>query len=152
MYQALLEAKKAFNEGEIPIGCVIVYDNKIIARTHNTKQQSNNSINHAEMLALNQAMGYLKTKYLYGCTMYLTIEPCAMCAGAMLNCRLEKLVYGAKEPRYGCGGSVYNLFTDKNLPYRTKVESGIMEEECAKLMQDFFALRRKEKNVNCRTR
>ena len=145
MCQALAEAKKAFDKEEIPIGCVIVYDNKIIAKAHNTKQESNNSINHAEMLAINKAMEYLNSKYLYDCTMYLTIEPCAMCAGAMLNCRLEKLVYGAKEPRYGCGGSVYNLFEDKNLPYRTKIESGLMEEECAKLMKDFFALRRNKK-------
>jgi len=143
MSLALKEASIAFEEQEIPIGCIIVYEDKVIASAHNTKQQSNNSINHAEMLALNQAMAYLNSKYLYGCTMYLTIEPCAMCSGAMLNCRLEKLVYGAKEPRYGCGGSVYNLFEDKRFPYRTKVESGIMEEECAKLMQDFFALRRK---------
>lgn len=142
MSLALIEAKKAFDEEEIPIGCVIVHNGEVIAKAHNLKQQTNNSINHAEMLALNAAMTVLKTKYLYECTMYLTVEPCAMCAGAMLNCRLSKLVYGAKEPRYGCGGSVYNLFANNALPYRTTVESGVMEEECVKLMKDFFALRR----------
>jgi len=142
MEKAIGEAKKAFDEGEIPIGCVIVHEEKVIAAAHNTKQNKNNSLHHAEMLAMDSAMEVLNTKYLNECTMYLTIEPCAMCAGAMVNCRLKKLVFGAREPKTGCAGSNYNLLNDTRFNHRVEIEEGVMEEECAQLMKEFFRLRR----------
>jgi tRNA(adenine34) deaminase len=142
MEMALTEAKLAFNDGEIPIGCVIVCDDKIIATSHNTKQNCNNSLHHAEMLALDKAMEVLGTKYLNDCTMYLTIEPCAMCAGAMINCRLKTLVFGAREPKTGCAGSCYNLLNDSRFNHRVETLEGVMEEECASIMREFFISRR----------
>lgn len=142
MEKAISEAKIAFAEGEIPIGCIIVCGDEIIARAHNTKQCSNNSLNHAEILALSKAMDVLNTKYLNDCTMYLTIEPCAMCAGAMINCRLGRLVFGAREPKTGCAVSNYNLLNDMRFNHRVEVVEGILEEECANLMKEFFKLRR----------
>ncbi|HKL73993.1 MAG TPA: nucleoside deaminase [Clostridia bacterium] len=142
MEKAIEEAKIALSEQEIPIGCVIVHDGNVIASAHNTKQNSNNSLNHAEMLALNKAMEVLNTKYLYDCTMYLTIEPCAMCAGAMINCRLGKLVFGAREPKTGCAVSNYNLLNDSRFNHRVDVEEGILEEECSNIMKEFFIIRR----------
>jgi tRNA(adenine34) deaminase len=141
MEKALDEARLAFNDGEIPIGCVIVCDDKIIAKAHNTKQNCNNSLHHAEILALDKAMKKLG-KYLNNCTMYLTIEPCAMCCGAMINCRLNKLVFGAREPKTGCAGSCYNLLSDSRFNHQVEIVDGMMEEECAKLMKEFFKLRR----------
>lgn len=142
MEKALEQARLAFDDEEIPIGCVIVREDKIIASAHNTKQKQNNSLNHAEMLALNSAQELLNTKYLDDCTMYLTIEPCAMCAGAMLNSRLKKLVFGAREPKSGCAGSNYNLLTDIRFSHRVEVEEGIMEYECSSIMKEFFKQRR----------
>lgn len=142
MEKALEQALIAFNEEEIPIGCVIVRNEVIIASTHNTKQCSNNSLNHAEMLALNDAQKVLNTKYLNDCTMYLTIEPCAMCAGAMINCRLGKLVFGARETKTGCAGSNYNLLRETRFNHLVEIEEGIMEEECSLLMKEFFKKRR----------
>lgn len=141
MEKALDEARLAFNDGEIPIGCVIVCDDKIIAKAHNTKQNCNNSLHHAELLALDKAMKQLG-KYLNNCTMYLTVEPCAMCCGAMINCRLKKLVFGAREAKTGCAGSCYNLLNDSRFNHQVEITEGIMEEECAKLMKEFFILRR----------
>ncbi|NLL55883.1 MAG: nucleoside deaminase [Clostridiales bacterium] len=142
MEKAIQQAKKAYNDGEIPIGCVIVCDEKIIASAHNTKQNCDNSLHHAEILALDRAMKTLGTKYLNNCTMYLTIEPCAMCAGAMINCRLGKLVFGAREPKTGCAGSIYNLLEDNRFNHRVIVEEGVMQEECSCLMKEFFISRR----------
>lgn len=142
MEKALNQARLAFHDGEIPIGCVIVCDDKIIAKAHNTKQNCNNSLHHAEILALDKAMEVLNTKYLNNCTMYLTIEPCAMCAGAMINCRLSKLVFGAREPKTGCAGSLYNLLNDSRFNHLVEVVEGVMEEECSTLMKEFFISRR----------
>jgi len=142
MEKALEQARLAFSEDEIPIGCVIVCNDQIIAKAHNTKQNSNNSLNHAEMLALNIAQDVLKSKYLNDCTMYLTVEPCAMCSGAMLNSRLKKLVFGAREPNFGCAGSNYNLLNDIRFNHRVIIEEGVMEEECSSIMKEFFKQRR----------
>lgn len=144
MEAAIIEARTAFDEGEIPVGCVIVHDGQIIARAHNTKEATSNSLNHAEIVALNLAQTALGCKYLNDCTMYLTLEPCAMCAGAMLNTRLKKLVFGAREPKFGCAGSNYDLLTDVRFNHRVEVEEGLLEEECALLMKNFFKLRRKK--------
>ena len=141
MEEALKEAQKAYDEDEVPIGCVVVCDGKVIAREHNTKIRDNDSTSHAEMKALRIAQKELGTKYLYDCTMYVTTEPCAMCAGAIVNCRLGKLVYAIKEPKTGCCGSVFNLVNGA-FNHTTEVISGVKEEEARELMQKFFKEKR----------
>ena len=142
MEEALLQARIAFSEDEVPIGCVIVHDNKIIVREHNSKIKDNNSLMHAEIKAINSAQKLLNTKYLYDCTMYVTLEPCAMCAGAMVNARLGKLIYALEEPKTGCCGSVYNLLDEPKFNHKVVVEKGIKREEVLKIMQDFFRQKR----------
>lgn len=144
MAEALKEANKAYTIDEVPIGCVIVCDNKIIARSHNTKISSNNSTNHAELKAINKAQKVKNTKYLYDCTLYVTIEPCAMCAGAMLNSRLGNLVFGAREPKTGCCVSVYPVLTENKFNHKVTVTEGILQNECSEIMQKFF----REKRIN----
>lgn len=145
MKEALIEAKKAYQLDEVPIGCVIVCDNQIIARAYNSKIKDNNSLCHAEIKAIDLAMKHLGTKYLYSCTMYVTIEPCAMCAGAMLNARIGNLVFGAREPKTGCCVSVYPLLSENKFNHHINIEQGIMQHECASLMQKFFIEKRKNK-------
>lgn len=145
MTEALLEAKEAYADGEVPVGCVVVCDGKIIARGHNRKIQNNDSLAHAEMLCLNEAQKVLNTKYLYDCTMYLTLEPCAMCAGAMINTRLGELVFGTREPKSGCCGSNYDLLRDNRFNHAVKVTEGVMREECSHILSAFFEERRKNK-------
>lgn len=141
MEAAIAEAEKAFEEDEVPIGCVVVYDGKIIVREHNTKIADNNSLRHAEMKALEKAQRVLQTKYLYDCTMFVTTEPCAMCAGAIVNCRLGKLVYAIREPKTGCCGSKCNLL-DGMFNHTTEVVGGVLEERALALMQKFFKEKR----------
>lgn len=141
MRDALAEAQKAYEEDEVPIGCVVVCDGEIIARAHNTKIRDDDSMSHAEMKALREAERKKRTKYLYDCTLYVTTEPCAMCAGAIVNCRLGKLVYAVKEPKTGCCGSVFNL-VDGAFNHRTEVTQGVLEEEAKALLQKFFKEKR----------
>ena len=143
MAAAIKQAKRAFAEDEVPIGCVIVCDGKIIARAHNKKQQMNDSTCHAEMLALKKAQKVKGEKYLYDCTVYVTIEPCAMCAGAMINTRVGALVFGAYEPKTGCFGSVINI-ADIKFNHEISVMGGVMEKESKVLLQDFFKEKRKK--------
>ncbi len=142
MEEAIKQARKAFEEEEIPIGCVIVCGDKIIARARNSKIKDNDSLAHAELKAIRKAQKKLGTKYLYDCTLYVTVEPCAMCAGALVNARVGKLVFGAKEPKTGCCGSLYNIVADERLNHRIPTESGILREECEKIMKEFFVKRR----------
>lgn len=144
MAEALKEATKAYKIDEVPIGCVIVCDGKIIAKSHNIKIKSNNSLNHAELIAINIAQNIKATKYLNDCTLYVTIEPCAMCAGAMLNARIGTLVFGAREPKTGCCVSVYPLLTENKFNHKVEVIEGILSSECSEIMQKFF----KEKRIN----
>ena len=144
MEEALLQARIAFSEDEVPIGCVIVHDNKIIVREHNSKIKDNNSLMHAEIKAINSAQKLLNTKYLYDCTMYVTLEPCAMCAGAMVNARLGKLIYALEEPKTGCCGSVMNLL-DGKFNHRVEVEKGLCSSQSKELMQEFFKNKRSNK-------
>ena len=144
MKEAIKQAKKAYEENEVPIGCVIVCDEKIIVRARNSKIRDNDSTAHAELVAIKKAQKKLGTKYLYDCTMYVTVEPCAMCAGALINARMGRLVYGVEEPKTGCCGSLYNLIADGKHNHTVLSESGIMKEECEKIMKDFFAERRKK--------
>ena len=144
MKEALRQAKIAYRSGEVPIGCVISRGDEIIARTRNSKISDNDSTAHAEMKAIKKAQRVLGTKYLYDCTLFVTVEPCAMCAGAMINARVGKLVYGTKEPKTGCCGSLYDLISDERMNHRIPCEQGVMQEECEKIMKDFFAERRKK--------
>ena len=139
MQQALREAEKAFEEDEIPIGAVIVINQKIIARGHNMTEQLNDSTAHAEMLALTSAYNFLGSKYLPGATLYVTIEPCLMCTGALYWSKLDRIVWGADDEKNG-----HKRITESNWPFhpKTEVSKGVMKEECGKLMKDFFKTKR----------
>lgn len=133
MLEALREARKAAGEGEIPIGAVIVCEGRILARAHNLTETLHDPTAHAEMLALTAASNFMGGKYLPECTLYVTVEPCPMCAAAMAWSQLGALVYGAPDPKRG-----YTLFTPSLLHPRTKVDSGILSEECGSIVTEFF--------------
>ncbi len=137
MRQALIEAQKAFNEGEVPVGAVIVANNRIIVRAHNLVETLNDVTAHAEMQAITAAANVLGGKYLVGCTLFVTIEPCPMCAGALGWSQLSRIVYGAGDEKRG-----FSKFAAGVLHPKTTVSSGILDEECAALMKKFFERRR----------
>lgn len=143
MSEALKEAKKAFDADEVPVGAVIVHDRKIIARAHNQIKMLKDPTAHAEMIAITQAAGYLKNERLLGCTMYATIEPCSMCAGAMVLARLKRLVYGACDPKTGACGTVTDIVSNKKLNHKVKVKEGVLGKECSLLLKEFFKAKRK---------
>ena len=145
MAEALKEANKAEGENEVPIGAVIVKDGKVIARGRNSKNKTSNSINHAEILALNRAMKKLNDWHLTDCDLFVTLEPCPMCAGACINARLGRIIFGAYDPKAGCCGSLYNLGTDKRFNHNPEVIGGVCEDECGKLLTSFFINIREEK-------
>jgi tRNA(adenine34) deaminase len=148
MREAYKEALKAYKKNEVPIGCVIVKDNKIIAKAHNLRNSKKNSLYHAEVLAIDKACKKLKKWILDDCTLYVTMEPCVMCAGSILQARIQKVVYGIPQNRYGCVGTLMNLFTDFEFNNSPIVEKGIMEEEIKKLVSNFFVDLRKKKQNN----
>ena len=137
MKAALQEAKKAFDADEIPIGAVIVCNNQVIARAHNMTEKLNDVTAHAEMIAYTSASNYLNSKYLHDCTLYVTIEPCLMCAGASYWTQISKIVYGANDIKRG-----YTLCRHHVLHPKTKIIKGVLEEECAQLMKSFFVSKR----------
>ena len=137
MKQALAEARKAFDRGEVPVGAVIVCQNRVIARSHNLTEALNDVTAHAEMQAITAASDYLGGKYLTDCTLYVTVEPCVMCAGAIAWAQMGKLVYGAGDEKKG-----YSRLAPTALHPKTVVERGLMEEECASIMKEFFKKRR----------
>ena len=137
MKQALVEARQAALEGEVPVGAVVVCNNKIIARAHNQTERLNDPTAHAEMLALTAATGVLGAKYLPECTLYVTVEPCVMCAGAIAWAQTGKLVFGAEDPKRG-----YQKYAPDALHPKTIVVKGILADECARLMKDFFKKKR----------
>lgn len=139
---ALEEARIAAAEGEIPVGAVLVKEGEIIARAHNRREATLDPTAHAEILCLREAARRLGDWRLRGCTLYVTLEPCPMCAGAMVMSQLGQCVYGAADERQGCCGSVYDLPGDAALAGTTKWQSGVMAEECGRLMSEFFAGRR----------
>ena len=143
MHQALLEAKKAAALGEIPVGAVIVRDEQVIARAHNRRELDQDAMAHAEVLCIQQACRVLNSWRLSGCTLYVTLEPCPMCSGAIINSRLDRVVYGAKDDKAGCAGSVADLFV---MPFNHTpvIRSGILEEECAAVLSEFFETLRKQ--------
>lgn len=137
MRQALNEAKKAFDEDEIPVGCVVVCNDKIIARTHNLTETLTDVTAHAEMQAITAAANYLGGKYLMDCILYVTVEPCTMCAGALAWAQIGKIVYGASDEKRG-----YSSYTSNVLHPKTEVVHGVLAYECADLMKQFFAAKR----------
>lgn len=142
MDEALKEAQKAYANGDVPVGVVIVKDNKIIARAHNQKEKNNISTEHAEILAINKACKKLKNWRLIDCTMYVTLEPCLMCAGAILQSRIKKLVYGASNDNYGYVQSIDQILTNKKNGYIVEIETGILKEKSVLLLQNFFREKR----------
>ena len=138
MKEALKEAKKAYEKLEIPVGCVIVKDNKIIARAHNLKETKFDTTKHAEIIAIQKASKTLKSWRLNECEMYVTLEPCSMCAGAIINSRIKKLYYGTKDEKTGAVGSVFNLLKDYKFNHDVEIESGILENECRNILKEFF--------------
>ena len=144
MSEALKEAQKAFEEDEVPIGAVIVHDSKIIARGHNQIERLKDPTAHAEIIAITSATNYLGTKWLNEASLYVTIEPCSMCAGAMVLARIKNLYFGANDPKTGACGSVIDIANHKKLNHRIKVSRGILEAECSSLLKDFFKKKRKK--------
>jgi len=138
MKEAIKEAKKAFKKNEVPVGAVLVKDNKIIAKAHNLNITTNDPTAHAEILALRKASKILRNYRLTDCEIYATLEPCPMCAGAMVYARIKRLVYATDDPKSGCCKSVLNIVNNKKLNHRIEVTSGVCKKEAEKLLKTFF--------------
>lgn len=138
MKEALKQAKKAYDLDEVPIGCVIVYQDKIIARGYNRRRIEMNTLSHAELNAIRKASKKLGDWRLEDCEMYVTLEPCQMCAGAVVQARIKKVYIGCMNPKAGCAGSILNLLQVEKFNHQVEIEEGILEEECSTLMKDFF--------------
>ena len=145
MNEALRLAEKAYREGEIPVGAVIVQKNKIIGRGYNQRERLKDPTAHAEILAITAAAGTLEDWRLTDCTLYVTKEPCSMCAGAIINSRIRLLVFGAYDEKKGCCGSLYQLCGDRRLDSKTAVKGGVEEEKCTAILQEFFQTKRNPK-------
>jgi tRNA(adenine34) deaminase len=144
MQAAIRQAILAEENGDVPIGCVIVYQNRIIAKGYNQREQLKDPTAHAEMLALTGAAEYIGNWRLHGCTMYVTLEPCTMCAGAMVLARMDRLVYGCADPKTGACQSLYNIVQDERLNHQLEVKAGVLNSECSELRSLFFQKRRQE--------
>jgi tRNA(adenine34) deaminase len=142
MQEALKEAAKAFDADEVPVGAVIIHKGTIIARAHNQMLTLKDPTAHAEMIAITQAADCLRNERLINCSLYVTIEPCPMCAGASVLARIEKIIYGADDPKSGACGSVINIANNKKLNHRIEVISGVLREDCAYLLKEFFKKKR----------
>ena len=147
MELALAEARKAAELGEIPIGAVLVYNGEVIAKAHNLRETDQDATAHAEILVIRQACARLNRWRLSGCTLYVTVEPCPMCSGAIVNSRIDRVVYGCPDVKAGGAESIFNIITNPNLNHCAQVTSGVCEEECAEVMRSFFQRRRKERKA-----
>ena len=147
MKQAVKQAKKAYDKLETPIGCVIVHEDKIIARGYNKRNMKKNTLAHAEILAINKASKVLGDWRLEDCTMYVTLEPCPMCAGSIVQARIPRVVIGSMNPKAGCAGSVLNLLQQDGLNHQVEITKGVLAEECSGLMTSFFRELRKKKKA-----
>lgn len=146
MKQAIKQAKKAAALDEVPIGCIITYEGKVIARGYNRRNTDKNTLAHAEIAAIKKASKKMGDWRLEGCTMYVTLEPCQMCAGALVQSRISRVVIGSMNPKAGCGGSVLNLLQMPQFNHQVEVERGVLEEECSTMLSSFFKeLREKKK-------
>jgi tRNA(adenine34) deaminase len=148
---AIDQAYIAEDNGDVPIGCVIVHENGIIAKGYNQREQLHDPTAHAEIIALTQAAEYIGNWRLHGCTIYVTLEPCPMCAGALVLARLDRVVYGTDDPKTGAIRSLYQLVEDSRLNHQLDVTCGVMQDECKKQLQAFFQRRREENSkANCK--
>lgn len=138
MKEALKLAKKAYTLGEVPIGCVIVYEDKIIGRGYNRRKTDKNTLSHAEITAINKASKKMGDWRLEGCTLYVTLEPCQMCAGAIVQARIPTVYMGCMNPKAGCAGSILNILNMPEFNHQVEVHSGILEEECSRMLKNFF--------------
>lgn len=138
MKEAIKQAKKAYALGEVPIGCVIVYNDKIIGRGYNRRNTDKNTLCHAEIAAIKKASKSIGDWRLEGCTMYVTLEPCQMCAGACVQSRIDRVVIGSMSPKSGCAGSIINILQMKEFNHQVEIEKGILEDECSRMLTDFF--------------
>ena len=151
MKEAIRQAKKAYRLLEVPIGCVIVYEDKIIARGYNRRNTDKNTLAHAEMTAIKRASKVLGDWRLEGCTMYVTLEPCQMCAGALVQSRISKVVIGSMNAKAGCAGSVLDLFHMEQFNHQIETVSGVLQEECSSMLSIFFKelrIKKKEEREN----
>lgn len=144
MRLALREARRAFEENEVPVGAVVVHGGRVIARAHNRPLHLNDPGAHAEMLALRQAGRKLGNYRLSGCSLYVTIEPCAMCAGAMVQARIRRVVFGARDPKAGAAGSVLAVLNHPELNHQAEVTCGVLADDCASILREFFRARRRK--------
>ena len=144
MRAAIGQARKAGAIGEVPIGCVIVYEDKIIARGYNRRTIDKNFLTHAEIIAIKKACKKIGDWRLEGCTMYVTLEPCPMCAGAIVQARIPRVVIGCMNPKAGCAGSVLDMLHEDGFNHQAEVETGVLGEECSRMMKDFFKELREE--------
>lgn len=145
MKEAIKQAKRAFKQDEVPIGCVIVQDGKIIARAYNKRNMKRNPLAHAEIMAINKAAKVTGDWRLEDCVMYITLEPCQMCAGAIVQARIPKVVIGSMNPKAGCAGSILNLLQVQAFNHQVELVKGVMEKECTGMLQDFFKQLRDKK-------
>jgi tRNA(adenine34) deaminase len=146
MKEAILEAKKAEELNEVPIGAVIVIDGEIISRAHNLRESNQSAVAHAELIAIDKACKEIGSWRLEGASLYVTLEPCPMCSGAIILSRVKRVVYGASDPKGGCAGTFMNLLQDERFNHQSEVTKGILEEECSQMLSQFFReLRRRKK-------
>ena len=145
MKKCIALAKKAGERGDVPVGAIVVLGDKIVARSSNRREKCNDPTAHAEILALRKAGEKLGRKNLSGCTLFVTLEPCVMCAGAIVNSRIDRVVFGAYDKRFGCAGSVMNLVEQNDFNHSAAVTGGVLLKECSALLSDFFSTLRKEK-------
>ncbi|NMD37301.1 MAG: nucleoside deaminase [Christensenellaceae bacterium] len=146
MEEALKQAEMAYNEGEVPVGAVIVHDGEVLCADHNRREQNKDPLAHAEMLVIKQASELLGKRRLNDCALYVTLEPCPMCAGAMIMSMLKECFFGASDPKHGCCESLYALCSDRAFNHNVQTLGGIMEDECKSLLDKFFLEKRKKKS------
>jgi tRNA(adenine34) deaminase len=147
MKEAIKEARKAESLAEVPIGAIIVIDGKIISRAHNLRESKQSAIAHAEVLAIEQACQETGSWRLDNAHLYVTLEPCPMCSGAIILSRVKRVVYGAKDPKGGCAGTLMNLLQDERFNHQSEVTSGVLDKECGQLLSDFFRKLREERKI-----
>ena len=138
MREAMKLARKGENLGEVPIGCVIVYEGKIIGRGYNRRKTDQSTLSHAELTAIKKADRFMKDWRLEDCTLYVTLEPCQMCAGAIVQARIPRVVIGCKNPKAGCAGSILDLFHEPRFNHQVELTEGVLEEECSEMLSNFF--------------